>query len=139
MLFMLQKEVVERLAAAPGGKDYGRLSVMVQWRLRVEMLFEVGRHAFHPPPKVDSAVVRLTPHRQAPIAVRDAERFHAIVRHAFAQRRKTLRNNLKGLVTAAAMEAAGIDPIRRAETLSLQEFARLAEVSDSCLADEPHA
>jgi 16S rRNA (adenine1518-N6/adenine1519-N6)-dimethyltransferase len=128
MLFMLQKEVVERLSAAPGGKDYGRLSVMVQWRCRVEKLFTVPPGAFHPPPKVDSAVVRLTPHARPPVAVRDPETFARVVQAAFAQRRKTLRNSLKGVVSAEAMSALGIDPIRRAETLSLQEFAALSNL-----------
>ncbi len=126
MLFMLQKEVVERLSAVPGGKDYGRLSVMVQWRCRVENLFTVPPGAFYPPPKVDSAVVRLTPHATPPVAVRDPDAFARVVQAAFAQRRKTLRNSLKGVVSTEAMSALGIDPVRRAETLSLQEFAALA-------------
>ena len=126
MLFMLQKEVVDRMAAPPGGKDYGRLSVMIQWRLRVEKLFNVRPGAFTPPPKVDSSVVRLTPHAAPPIQVRDADAFARVVKAAFAQRRKTLRNNLKGLMTAEILESLGIDPQRRAETLTLAEFAALA-------------
>jgi 16S rRNA (adenine1518-N6/adenine1519-N6)-dimethyltransferase len=126
MLFMLQKEVVDRMAAAPGGKDYGRLSVMLQWQLRVEKLFDVRPGAFTPPPKVDSSVVRLVPHAIAPIQVRDADVFAQVVRAAFAQRRKTLRNNLKGLMPAETLEALGIDPQRRAETLTLGEFAAVA-------------
>jgi 16S rRNA (adenine1518-N6/adenine1519-N6)-dimethyltransferase len=126
MLFMLQKEVVDRMAAAPGGKDYGRLSVMIQWQLRVEKLFDVPPGAFTPPPKVDSSVVRLVPHAVPPVQVRDAEVFAQVVRAAFAQRRKTLRNNLKGLLTSDALESLGIDPQRRAETLTLAEFAELA-------------
>ena len=126
MLFMLQKEVVDRIAAQPGSADYGRLSVMIQWRLRVEKLFEVGPGAFSPPPRVDSAVVRLAPHATAPIDVTDPERFSRIVQAAFAQRRKTLRNNLKGAVDAAEMQRIDIDPNRRAGTLTLEEFARLA-------------
>jgi 16S rRNA (adenine1518-N6/adenine1519-N6)-dimethyltransferase len=126
MLFMLQKEVVERLAAQPGGKDYGRLSVMIQWRLRVEKLFDVGPSAFSPPPRVDSSVVRLAPHATPPIEVTDPAHFSRIVQAAFAQRRKTLRNNLKGMVDAAEMQRIDIDPNRRAETLTLEEFARLA-------------
>jgi 16S rRNA (adenine1518-N6/adenine1519-N6)-dimethyltransferase len=126
MLFMLQKEVVDRLAAAPGGKDYGRLSVMIQWRLNVERLFDVAPGAFKPPPTVHSTVVRLTPHAKAPIAVQDPQRFADIVKAAFAHRRKQLRNNLKGMVSDEAFRAAGIDPVRRAETLTLAEFAALA-------------
>jgi 16S rRNA (adenine1518-N6/adenine1519-N6)-dimethyltransferase len=126
MLFMLQKEVVDRLAAAPGGKDYGRLSVMIQWQLLVEKLFDVPPGAFTPPPKVDSSVVRLVPHSVPPVQVRDAEVFAQVVRAAFAQRRKTLRNNLKGLLTTDRLESLGIDPQRRAETLTLAEFAELA-------------
>ena len=126
MLFMLQKEVVDRMAAAPGGKDYGRLSVMIQWRLRVEKLFDVRPGAFTPPPKVDSSVVRLVPHATPLIQVRDADVFAHLVRAAFAQRRKTLRNNLKGLMTGDRLAALGIDPQRRAETLTLAEFAALA-------------
>jgi 16S rRNA (adenine1518-N6/adenine1519-N6)-dimethyltransferase len=128
MLFMLQKEVVERLAAAPGGKDYGRLSVMVQAQVAVERLFDVGPGAFRPPPRVESSVLRLVPHARPPLEIGDAERFGAIVRAAFAHRRKTLRNNLKGLISGAALQAAGVDPERRAETLSLQEFAALSRL-----------
>jgi 16S rRNA (adenine1518-N6/adenine1519-N6)-dimethyltransferase len=127
MLFMLQKEVVDRMAAAPDTEDYGRLSVMVQWRVQVDKLFDVAPGAFHPPPRVESSIVRLTPHATPPITVRDPERFAAIVKAGFATRRKTLRNSLKGLVSAETLLAAGIDPGRRAETLSLQEFAILAE------------
>ncbi len=128
MLFMLQREVVDRMAAAPGGKDYGRLSVMIQWRLRVEKLFNVRPGAFTPPPKVDSSVVRLVPHAQPPVHVHDADAFARVVQAAFAQRRKTLRNNLKGLLAAGALEALDIDPQRRAETLTLAEFVALANV-----------
>jgi 16S rRNA (adenine1518-N6/adenine1519-N6)-dimethyltransferase len=126
MLFMLQKEVVERLAAGPGGKDYGRLSVMIQWRLRVEKLFDVAPGAFTPPPRVDSSVVRLTPHASPPVTVDDPLRFEAIVRSAFTMRRKTLRNSLGALVSKADFALAGIDAGRRAETLTLAEFAALA-------------
>ena len=126
MLFMLQKEVVDRMAAAPGGKEYGRLSVMIQWRARVEKLFDVPPGAFTPPPKVDSSVVRLSPHAVPPIAVADPARFETVVQAAFAHRRKTLRNTLKGLVDEAGFAKADIDPVRRAETLTLGEFARLA-------------
>jgi len=127
MHFMLQKEVVERLAAAPGCGDYGRLSVMVQYHCRVEKLFNVPPGAFHPPPKVDSAIVRLTPYADKPITVKDEASLSRLVAQAFNQRRKTLRNNLKPLLDVATIESLGIDPGRRPETLSLQEFALLAD------------
>jgi 16S rRNA (adenine1518-N6/adenine1519-N6)-dimethyltransferase len=129
MLFMLQKEVVERLRAAPGGKDYGRLSVMIQYRCAVEKLFDVAPGAFTPPPRVDSAVVRLVPHAVPPVAVDDPARLAFLVRAAFASRRKTLRNNLRGLLSAETMLVLGIDPGRRAETLSLAEFALLSNAA----------
>lgn len=128
MYFMLQKEVVDRMAAPPGGKDYGRLSVMVQWRCEVEKLFEVGPGAFTPPPKVQSAVVRLAPHPIPPVQVNDPKTFSQLVQQAFSQRRKSLRNTLKGTLSAQIMEAVGIDPKARAETLSVEEFARLSNM-----------
>ncbi len=129
MLFMLQKEVVTRLAAAPGGKDYGRLSVMIQYRCAVEQLFDVPPGAFTPPPQVDSAVVRLVPHATPPVTVNDPDRFARLVQAAFASRRKVLRNTLKNFLRAEEMLALGIDPTRRAETLSLAEFAALSNAA----------
>jgi 16S rRNA (adenine1518-N6/adenine1519-N6)-dimethyltransferase len=126
MHFMLQKEVVDRLAAPPDTADYGRLSVMVQYYCQVERLFTVPPGAFHPVPKVDSAVVRLVPHTALPVQVKDEAAFARLVAQAFSQRRKTLRNTLRGLVEADTMAALDIDPGRRAETLSLAEFAALA-------------
>lgn len=126
MHFMLQKEVVNRLAANPGGGDYGRLSIMVQYHCRVEKLFTVPPGAFNPPPKVDSAIVRLTPYAQLPYPARDEKKLAQLVTKAFNQRRKTLRNNMKGLLDAAAIEALGIDPGCRPETLSLEQFVALA-------------
>ncbi len=126
MHFMLQKEVVERMAAKPGGKEYGRLTVMLAAVCRVESLFRVGRGAFNPPPGVDSAVVRLTPHANAPFPLPDRARFARFVGAAFSMRRKTLRNSLRGLVGPAEFEAAGIESGRRPETLSPAEFAKLA-------------
>ena len=128
--FMLQKEVVQRLAAGPGGKEYGRLSVMTQYHCRVERLFTVPPGAFQPPPKVDSAVVRLIPHPEPPVAVPGARRLGEVVARAFGQRRKTLRNALRGLADEAAFEAAGVTPGRRAETLTLEEFAALTRAVD---------
>ena len=126
MHFMLQKEVVARMAAVPSTKAYGRLTVMLAVHCAVERLFDVGPGAFRPPPKVHSAVVRLVPHARPPFLIADAARFAAVVAAAFGQRRKTLRNSLAGLVAPAGFAAAGIDPGRRAETLSPGEFAQLA-------------
>ena len=126
MHFMLQKEVVDRMAAAPATPDYGRLSVMLQARFRVMKLFNVPPGAFNPPPKVDSAVVRMVPLSADAIPYHDPQRFAEIVGRAFGQRRKTLRNTLKGLVELEVFEALGIDPQRRGETLSVEEFSRLA-------------
>jgi len=126
MHFMLQKEVVERMAADPGSRTYGRLSVMLQARCQVESLFWIGPGAFRPAPKVDSAFVHLTPFREAPFQLLDPGWFRQIVTHAFSQRRKTLRNSLRGLTSAAQLEAAGIDPGLRAERLSVGDFVRLA-------------
>jgi 16S rRNA (adenine1518-N6/adenine1519-N6)-dimethyltransferase len=128
MHFMLQKEVVDRLAAAPGGKTYGRLSLMAQLHCRITPLLQVPPGAFRPPPKVDSTVVRLVPHPHPPVALHDPARFRLLVTAAFAQRRKTLRNSLRDHIDAAAMAAAGVDPGRRPETLTLAEFACLADL-----------
>jgi 16S rRNA (adenine1518-N6/adenine1519-N6)-dimethyltransferase len=124
MHFMLQKEVVARMAAPPDCGDYGRLTVMLQTHCTVTRLFDVGPGAFRPPPRVDSAIVRLVPHATPPFEVADRRRFAAVVLAAFSQRRKTLRNSVSGLVGPAGFEAAGIDPGRRAETPA--EFACLA-------------
>lgn len=126
MHFMLQKEVVQRMAAKPGGKDYGRLTVMLAARCRVEPLFNIGSGAFTPAPKVESAFVRLTPHATPPFEVADRPRFAKIVNQAFSQRRKTLRNALRGLSDETAIRAAGLDPAARPETLSAGDYARLA-------------
>ncbi|MBC3434801.1 16S rRNA (adenine(1518)-N(6)/adenine(1519)-N(6))-dimethyltransferase RsmA [Pseudomonas sp. BW16M2] len=127
MHFMLQKEVVERMAAGPGGGDWGRLSIMVQYHCRVEHLFNVGPGAFNPPPKVDSAIVRLVPHAVLPHPAKDARLLEQVVREAFNQRRKTLRNTMKGLLDSAAIEAAGVDGSLRPEQLDLAAFVRLAD------------
>ncbi len=127
MHFMLQKEVVERLAAQPGGGDWGRLSIMVQYHCRVEHLFNVGPGAFNPAPKVDSAIVRLVPHETLPHPARDHRRLERVVREAFNPRRKALRNTLKGLLDAEAIEAAGVDGSLRPEQLDLAAFVRLSD------------
>ena len=126
MHFMLQKEVVDRMAAEPGSKVYGRLSVMLQAYCRVSALFKVPPGAFRPPPKVDSAVVRLVPRAVHEIGIDDARVFSAVVRDAFGQRRKTLRNALSAQCDASLMATAGIDPQERAERLSVADFVRLA-------------
>jgi 16S rRNA (adenine1518-N6/adenine1519-N6)-dimethyltransferase len=123
---MLQREVVERITAAPGGKDYGRLTVMLALFARAEVCFDIGPGAFTPPPKVWSTVVRLVPHEAPPFEVRDRARFAALVAHLFSMRRKTLGRALKGRLTPDAIAAAGIDPKARPETLSPSDFARLA-------------
>jgi len=126
MHFMLQKEVVERMAAEPGSRDYGRLSVMLQTRCRVTPLFTIGPGAFRPAPKVDSAFVRLLPYATPPYAIDDPERFAQVVQQAFSQRRKTLRNCLRGTIDAEQISALGIDPSIRPEQLGIDEYVRLA-------------
>ena len=127
MHFMLQKEVVERMVAAPSTPEYGRLSVMLQYRYAMEMLFIVPPEAFHPAPKVESAIVRMIPFRELPYPVRDEELFGQIVTAAFGQRRKTIRNTLRNYLAAEDFEKLGIDPGLRAENLSVAEFARIAD------------
>ncbi|KAB8172884.1 16S rRNA (adenine(1518)-N(6)/adenine(1519)-N(6))-dimethyltransferase RsmA [Lysobacter maris] len=126
MTFMLQKEVVDRMAAGPGSKTYGRLSVMLQAYCEVTPLFNVPPGAFRPPPKVDSAVVRLLPRAPETIGIDDPARFAAVVRDAFGQRRKTLRNALSQQCDSERIEAAGIRPDLRAEQLEVADFVRLA-------------
>lgn len=129
MHFMLQKEVVERMASGPGSKVYGRLSVMLQAYCRVTPLFKVAPGAFRPAPKVDSAVVRLQPLPPADIGIDDPVRFAQVVRAAFGQRRKTLRNALSGVLDAAAIEAAGLRPDARAEQLAVADFIHLSNTA----------
>jgi 16S rRNA (adenine1518-N6/adenine1519-N6)-dimethyltransferase len=128
MHFMLQKEVVDRMAAEPGSKVYGRLSVMLQAYCRVVPLFKVPPGAFRPPPKVDSAVVRMVPRAPGEIGVQDPKRFAHVVRAAFGQRRKTLRNALNGVADTAMIEAAGLRPDARAEQIDVAGFVRLANL-----------
>jgi len=126
MTFMLQKEVVQRMAAKPGSKIYGRLSVMLQAYCEVSVLFDVPPHAFSPPPKVDSAMVRLVPRDQAHLGITNPLAFAQIVKAAFAQRRKTLRNALHGVCSAEQLAAAGVSEQERAEQLAVADFVRLA-------------
>ena len=127
MHFMLQKEVVERIAAAVGSHDYGRLSVMMQLYFRIRPLFTVAPHCFKPAPKVESAVVRLTPHTGLPIDPDQHDAFSSLVKQAFSQRRKTLRNTLKGLCDATCIQAAGIDPGKRPQELGVDDYIKLFE------------
>ena len=128
MHFMLQKEVVDRMAAEPGDDDYGRLTVALAARAHVAKLFTVGPGAFRPAPKVDSAIVRLVP-RPPAFEIVDHDLFDRIVAAAFSQRRKTLANGLKTLMTAQQISEAGIDPGIRAERLSAADFASLTAIS----------
>ncbi|RKZ96211.1 MAG: 16S rRNA (adenine(1518)-N(6)/adenine(1519)-N(6))-dimethyltransferase [Gammaproteobacteria bacterium] len=129
MHFMLQKEVVERLTASPDTKAYGRLSILVQYLCHAEQLFIVPPGAFNPVPKVDSAIVQLTPRNQRQkgeqLCNADIKDLSFIAKTAFAQRRKTLRNNLKKILTAEQIAQCAIDPGRRAETLAISEFVAL--------------
>jgi 16S rRNA (adenine1518-N6/adenine1519-N6)-dimethyltransferase len=124
--FMLQKEVVERMVAEPGGKTYGRLSVMLQWRYHMDLLFVVPPSAFDPPPQVDSAIVRMIPLAE-PLAC-DAARLELVVQKAFSQRRKVLRNCVAGMFTEADLESVGIDPQARAETVGVEAYVALANL-----------
>ncbi len=125
---MLQREVVDRMVAAPGGKDYGRLTVMLALWAHCEACFDVGPGAFKPPPKVWSTVARLKPHDAPPFDVADRKRFAEIVAHLFSMRRKTLGRALRGRLTPAQIESVGIDPRARPETLAPADFARLANL-----------
>jgi 16S rRNA (adenine1518-N6/adenine1519-N6)-dimethyltransferase len=126
MHFMLQQEVVRRMAATPGSKAWGRLSIMCQYRCEVAPLFTVQPGSFTPAPRVQSAIVRLVPHRKPPVHINSMDSFQRLVSQAFSMRRKTLRNSLRELLSASDIESAGIDPGLRAEALSLQQFADLS-------------
>ncbi len=127
MTLTIQKEVARRIAAGPGGKDYGVLSLAVQYRGNPRIAFTIPKGAFRPVPKVDSACIRIDIYERPPVEVPDAGLLFSLIRGAFAQRRKTMENGIKKLCPrpAEALEKAGIDPKRRPETLSLEEFARL--------------
>jgi len=127
MHFMLQKEVVDRIVANPGDSAYGRLSIMLQYYCRAEYVFTVKPGAFKPAPKVDSAIVRLIPHETPPVEINDFDEFSKLVNFAFTQRRKTLRNILKGKLDSEQIEALGIEPTIRPERLSLEEFTLIAK------------
>jgi len=126
MLFMLQKEVAERLVAIPDSEHYGRLSVMVQYYCKAELLFDVPPQAFHPPPQVQSSILRLVPYQRPPYPADDYVLFEEIVKHAFGQRRKTLRNSLKSIVSDEVWESMPIRSDRRPENLSVKDFVEMA-------------
>jgi 16S rRNA (adenine1518-N6/adenine1519-N6)-dimethyltransferase len=128
MHFMLQNEVVNRMAATPGRKAYGRLSIMCQYHCSVVPLFTVPPEAFSPVPRVESGFVRLVPHRAPPVDVPDYAIFERVVAQAFSQRRKTLRNSLKTMISDDLIEAAGIDPTLRPEALDLNDYASLTRI-----------
>ena len=128
MHFMLQKEVVKRLAATPGNSEYGRLSVMTQFHFNVTPLFLVPPESFDPRPKVESTMVRLRPHATPPVSVPDKQAFDDLVKQAFSQKRKTLRNTLKTRCSVDQLEAANINPGQRAEELTLKQFADLSQI-----------
>ena len=130
MHFMLQKEVVDRLSANVGDKAYGRLSIMVQYTCQVEGLFVVGPGAFNPPPKVDSAIVRLVPHEQKPHVTGNPKLMGKIVTAAFNMRRKTIRNGLRDIASPEQMESVGISPAQRPETIALEHWVALTNLLD---------
>jgi len=135
--FMLQKEVVDRMGAGPGSKTYGRLSVMLQAHCQVTPLFDIGPGAFQPAPKVNSAFVRLTPHATPRAVIKDQTYFRELVTQAFSQRRKTLRNSLRKLITDEIYITADIDQKMRPEQLSLEQFAALANAGfEACQSED---
>jgi 16S rRNA (adenine1518-N6/adenine1519-N6)-dimethyltransferase len=126
MHFMLQKEVVERMVAEPGDADFGRMSVMLQYRFWLEWLIDVPPESFDPPPKVQSAVVRLIPKPVSELTAKSQEKLAQVVLTAFSQRRKMLRNTMKSLLSEAAFAELGIDPTRRAEDIPVEGYVRIA-------------
>ena len=127
MHFMLQKEVVQRLVAGAGEKHYGRMGIMAQYYCQVDYLFTVGPESFRPAPKVDSAIVRLTPYRELPHPCQDIHMLEQVVRDAFSQRRKTVRNTLRQHLRADELAALAIDPAARPEVLTIADFVRIAD------------
>jgi 16S rRNA (adenine1518-N6/adenine1519-N6)-dimethyltransferase len=128
MHFMLQKEVVDRITATPGGKTYGRLTVMLGCFMESLPLFDVGPGAFRPPPKITSSVLRMRPHRAGTYELRDPKNLSRLVMLAFGKRRKTLRNALKGLATEQQLLACGIDPGARPEQIAIDAWVALSNL-----------
>ncbi|NOY67758.1 MAG: 16S rRNA (adenine(1518)-N(6)/adenine(1519)-N(6))-dimethyltransferase RsmA [Gammaproteobacteria bacterium] len=129
MHFMLQKEVVNRMASPPGSKAYGRLSVMIQYHCEVQSLFDVNPESFDPPPKVNSSIVQLKPHNTKPVRVKNYASFSHLVTQAFSFRRKTLRNALKNLLTEDQIKSCDVDPKLRPELIDVKSFARLSDLA----------
>ncbi|MDH5409246.1 MAG: 16S rRNA (adenine(1518)-N(6)/adenine(1519)-N(6))-dimethyltransferase RsmA [Gammaproteobacteria bacterium] len=129
MHFMLQKEVVDRITASPGTKQYGRLTIMLNYYCQSEKLMTIGPGAFNPPPKVDSAIIRLIPHSTPPVQIHDLDLFSEIITQAFSQRRKTIRNSVKSWLDQSQIESLSIDPGLRPEQLNLNQFADLANAA----------
>lgn len=130
MHFMLQKEVIERMVAVPGDSAFGRLSVMLQYRFHLEWLLDVPPESFDPAPKVQSAVVRLIPKAEGELLARSVETLSRVVQAAFSQRRKMLRNTLKGILDDAGFAALGLAPTARAEDIAVEDYVRLANFLD---------
>ncbi len=126
MFFMLQKEVVERITSKPNNKNYGRLSVMCQVFCKAEQFFDIPPDSFDPPPKVDSSIVVLTPYKKNPYGCKDFKKLEDLVRIAFNQRRKTISNNLKGIISKEELEKLGVDPKLRPENLSVENYVDIA-------------
>jgi 16S rRNA (adenine1518-N6/adenine1519-N6)-dimethyltransferase len=137
MHFMLQKEVVLRMAAQVGDNNYGRLGIMTQYFCQVEHLFDVGPECFRPVPKVESAIVRLTPHRQLPFQAKGHEALEVVVRTAFSQRRKTLRNALKLMFNDQQLEEEGLNPTLRPENVALAQYVQLANIYSELQGNSP--
>lgn len=135
MVFMLQLEVVQRLAAKPGDKNYGRLGLMTQYYCDVQHLFNVPSAAFTPRPKVSSAIVRLVPHQQFPVAARDVGCLQVVIRTAFNQRRKTLKNSLKAIISEERLMSLPLEMGQRPENLSLEDYVLISDALSDELAD----
>ena len=128
--FMLQKEVVDRMVAIPSSPEYGRLSIMLQYYFAMEHLLDVPKESFEPEPKVESSFVRLIPYEEYPFIANNIEQFARIVKEAFSQRRKTIRNTLKSFISENDFEKIGINPQLRAENLSVSDFVRISNYLD---------
>jgi 16S rRNA (adenine1518-N6/adenine1519-N6)-dimethyltransferase len=131
LVFMVQAEVAERLVAKPGNKDYGRLTLMTQYFCAIETLFEVSNQAFYPIPKVQSAVIACFPYKKLPYVANNFELFEQLVKQAFSQRRKTIANTLKTMVSIEQLSEAGIEPTLRPEQVGLSSFVALSNILTS--------